>query len=365
MTSAVNRMFVSANHLARTAVHATIANVPQTRSPAAVRYAVGVARREGVPASRLLAGTGLTEDGLVALGYAIDQEAEFALTANLIGELGDPVRVGIDVGSQIKVGDLGIWGYALISSATGGEAVSVAIAYVSLSPTLLNPQPARSGDIASVVLRDEHLPIDVRDYYCARDLSALPLLMRTAGLDMSSLTAEIRFGGSDGAQLRAALSPIAVECDAPQHRIRFSVDGLATALPTADPVTRAACARECERLVHARTQRSTLSATIRSRFAQTPDTMPAIDDLAAELHMSTRTLRRQLDAEGTSYRALRTEVASTLAIELLSVVGLSVNEVARRLGYSESTSFSHAFRRWTGRPASDYRPVPGRGGLSI
>jgi AraC-like DNA-binding protein len=37
-----------------------------------------------------------------------------------------------------------------------------------------------------------------------------------------------------------------------------------------------------------------------------------------------------------------------LAVELPSVVGLSVNEVACRLGYSDTTAFSHAFRRWTG-----------------
>ena len=39
------------------------------------------------------------------------------LTTNLLG-VGDPVDVGIAVGSQVTVGDLGIWGYALISSAT-------------------------------------------------------------------------------------------------------------------------------------------------------------------------------------------------------------------------------------------------------
>ena len=32
-----------------------------------------------------------------------------------------------------------------------------------------------------------------------------------------------------------------------------------------------------------------------------------------------------------------------------------VTEVARRLGYSDATAFSHAFRRWTGRAASDFR----------
>ena len=161
--------------------------VSVTRSPAGVRYALTLARQVGVSGHRVMAGTGLTEDQVIVSGYAIDQDAEFVLTTNLLAELGDPVDVGIAVGSQVTVGDLGIWGYALISSATGAEALSVAVAYVSLAPTLFTPQPVRSGDTTTIVLRDEHLPVDVRDFYAARDLSVLPLLLRTAGLGESAL----------------------------------------------------------------------------------------------------------------------------------------------------------------------------------
>jgi AraC-like DNA-binding protein len=334
--------------------------VPTTRSPAGIRYAVAVARDAGASLDRLLTGTGLSEAELMVAGYRIDQDAEFILTENLVREMGDAVAAGIAVGSRGTVGDLGIWGYVLISSATIAEALSVAVAYISLSPTLSAPEPIRSPDGTAVLLRYEHLPVDLRDYYAARDLSALPLLLRTAGLRETTLTLETRFVAEQGQCLAAAVHPIPVETGAAQHRIRVPDGGMFARLPTADPVTRAACARECERLVHVRAHRPTLSAAIRSRFAQTPDAMPGIDELAAELHMSPRTLRRQLEHEATSYRELRKDVSQTLAAELLGVVGLSVNEVARRLGYSDATAFSHAFRRWTGEPASGLRHTVGR-----
>ncbi len=324
-----------------------------TRCPAGVRYALALARAEGMSAAQALAGTGLTEDQVLAAHHAIDQAAEFTLIANLVAGIGDAVAAGIVVGSRLTAGDLGIWGYALISSATGAEALGVAVDYVSLSPTLFSPQPEHSGDAGSVVLRDAHLPVDLRDYYAARDFTALPLLLRMAGFSDPAVTLQTRLDGERGRRLAAAVHPIAVQTGADQHRICFPRWALTTRLPTADPVTRAACARECERLVQ--THEPTLTATVRSRFARTPEAMPGIDDLAAELHMSTRTLRRQLEAEGTSYRELRNDVGLTLAVELLGVVGLSVTEVARRLGYSDTTAFSHAFRRWTGRPASAYR----------
>jgi AraC-like DNA-binding protein len=326
-----------------------------TRSPAGIRYAFAVARDAGLPFERLLAGTRWTENGVVAAGYRIDQDDEFVMTANLVHELGDPLAAGISVGSQFTVGDLGIWGYALLSSANAGEALTVALAYATLSPTVFNPQSVQVGDVTTVVLRYEHLPVDVREYYAARDLSALPLLLRMSGLATAPLTVGVPFEGEQGEQLRTALFPFDMETGATQYRFCIPTAALALRLPTADPITRAACARECERLVHTVNSAPTLSATVRSRFAQSPEAMPTIDELAAELHMSTRTLRRQLDHEHTSYRELRNDVAHALAVELLSVVGLSVNEVARRLGYSDATAFSHAFRRWTGRPASDYR----------
>ena len=83
--------------------------------------------------------------------------------------------------------------------------------------------------------------------------------------------------------------------------------------------------------------------------------MPDLDQAAETLHLHPRTLRRHLKSEGTSWRALTNEVRSTLAAELLSHVGLSVEELADRLGYSETAAFTRAFIRWFGVPPSTYR----------
>lgn len=70
-------------------------------------------------------------------------------------------------------------------------------------------------------------------------------------------------------------------------------------------------------------------------------------DVAAELHVDVRTLRRHLAAEGTSYRTLVDEVRHQRALELL-VHDVPVAEVAAELGYSETATFSRSFRRWEG-----------------
>ncbi len=76
--------------------------------------------------------------------------------------------------------------------------------------------------------------------------------------------------------------------------------------------------------------------------------------IADELCITERTLHRRLAAERTSYRALVDEVRVTLALAMLES-GLTVEETARQLGYSETAAFSRAFTRWVGTPPSKHR----------
>jgi AraC-like DNA-binding protein len=71
--------------------------------------------------------------------------------------------------------------------------------------------------------------------------------------------------------------------------------------------------------------------------------------------MTARTLHRKLADEQTSFRSLLDEVRGSLAEELLASPGLSVKEIAERLGYAEPSSFIHAFKRWKGVPPRAFR----------
>ena len=72
----------------------------------------------------------------------------------------------------------------------------------------------------------------------------------------------------------------------------------------------------------------------------------AMDDVAAAMGLSRQTLYRRLKAEGVSFEqvldALRRKMAETY------LETLSVNETAYLVGFSETSAFSRAFKRWTG-----------------
>ena len=71
--------------------------------------------------------------------------------------------------------------------------------------------------------------------------------------------------------------------------------------------------------------------------------------IAKALALSARTLSRRLADEGTTYEEVVDQLRQTLALQYIKDRGISISQIAWLLGYEGSTSFNHAFKRWTGR----------------
>jgi AraC-like DNA-binding protein len=105
-------------------------------------------------------------------------------------------------------------------------------------------------------------------------------------------------------------------------------------------------------------QASTLSITHRIREILGNDfreEMPSFEALTGLLNMSARTLRRRLEKEGTSYQRIKDNARRDAAISLLSRDGLTVSEVAERVGFSDPSAFHRSFKKWTGQSPGSYR----------
>ncbi|MEM9070522.1 MAG: helix-turn-helix domain-containing protein [Myxococcota bacterium] len=76
-------------------------------------------------------------------------------------------------------------------------------------------------------------------------------------------------------------------------------------------------------------------------------------DVAQQLSLTTRTLERKLQEEGTTFREVRSHVQESLARELIAERPLK--ELAYLLGFGDARAFARAFRRWTGVSPSEFR----------
>ncbi|MDH4396852.1 MAG: AraC family transcriptional regulator [Limnobacter sp.] len=103
---------------------------------------------------------------------------------------------------------------------------------------------------------------------------------------------------------------------------------------------------------------SNLSAQIRRKLRNTaPAEWPNFSELVQQFHVSEATLRRRLDDEGESYQGIRDGLRRDLAIGLLSNSQKSLADIAQALGFSETSAFHRAFKKWTGIRAGEYRVI--------
>ena len=82
---------------------------------------------------------------------------------------------------------------------------------------------------------------------------------------------------------------------------------------------------------------------------------PTIEQVAANLNLSVRTLQRRLKEEALTFKIILDELKKQFALDYLKNKNLSVKEVAYLLDYADSSSFIRTFRRWTGLSPEKYR----------
>ncbi len=88
-----------------------------------------------------------------------------------------------------------------------------------------------------------------------------------------------------------------------------------------------------------------------------PENNLHIDAVARHLGMSRRTLQRRLSEKKLTFSALVEDVQKRYALRFFEDASMNITEVAHLCGFSELSTFSRAFKRWTGMSPKDYRKV--------
>lgn len=144
---------------------------------------------------------------------------------------------------------------------------------------------------------------------------------------------------------------------AQHNEYHFPKESLALTFPLSNSVAREIAERKCQQKMKELEHLDDLVSKIKTLMLATPSYFPNLDDLSQQLHMSTRTLRRKLTDLDTSYQEILDELRKELAVNYLQNSALSILEIAHMLQFSDSSNFSSAFRKWTGKSPSDYRAI--------
>jgi len=154
-----------------------------------------------------------------------------------------------------------------------------------------------------------------------------------------------------------------VSFDTPDIKLIYNLDEISQPIPGGNP----RLAQATEKLVveylgrmqlrPANTQ-SLLPQVRQALFELLPRGEANLDDVAAQLHVSPRTLHRKLDEQDTNFRQLLEQVRKQLALDYIGQAHLSIGEISFLLGFASNSNFSRAFKRWTGQSPQDYRQQP-------
>jgi AraC-like DNA-binding protein len=284
---------------------------------------------------------------------------EIVAVRRLLARLPDDVGVGVDVGSRFKLTHAGLLGFAAMSCATLREMFDIDMRYFSLTMLHIDLKLFDGAQDCVLELDVDHLPADVRRFFIERDLAAIVSTIGAFAYEVveryaDKVTAEVSLD-KDVLSPLLTLVPIEnISFERAHTRLHFPRAMFDEPLPQADAHTLELCMAQCDVLMQRNERRRGITAVVRSKLFRKSGGFPTLPEVAAELDVHPRTLRRQLAEEGTSFRALLNEARSTLAVDLLCNVGLNVEEVSKRLGYTDTSTFCHAFKRWHGVPPSAY-----------
>lgn len=322
------------------------------RSSASVRLLVEFGQEQGLGISDILARSRLKEADLADPAIELDASQELCVVGNLIRACRQP-GLGLEVGMRYNFASYGLWGLGLISSATAGDALALALRFIPLTFAFCRISGGLDGEMCTVTFEAPDVEPALQRFLVERDVAAAARLMReTMGPDFTLSRFTLKHTIQPGASWlegQLGMREGRPAFGASSNSLGFDRNLLNLRLPQANPVTVAMCERACEELLERRRARLGTGECVRQYLAAAPLNMaPDLSQAARTLGLSDRTLKRRLQDEGTSYRILLAEVRGCQANELLGDRTLSLTQIAERMGFSDLSSFSQAYKRWFG-----------------
>jgi len=315
------------------------------------------AGEQGLDMGFCLEGSGIGAGVFAEPDATITPEQELHVVQRLVAALGEPFRLGFDVGLRYHFTVLGIMGLGLKSSASAGESAQRGMRFAGTAFSLIDYHMTSSAGAPALRLRLDHLPTGAREFLLARDLGAMRTihdeLIPGAPFGISHVALEMPW--QPGMERVRTLFGCPLQTDMPESVLKLNPVTLSQGLRQANQITARQCDVHCEALMEKRQLDPCLVTRVRQILINAELPMPSLDETARRLNVSVRGLRRQLRAEGAQWRRLVDGVVEERARALLASGDFSVQMVAEKLGYAEASSFSHAFKRWTGLSPGHYQ----------
>jgi AraC-like DNA-binding protein len=303
----------------------------------------------GANTAEVLARAGLTGADLSDPEKRLPREVMVMMWTAAVEVTGDEA-FGLHVAERLRPGMFDVIEYLARSSHTLGEAAARAQRYVRLFDDVAQLALEPDGDMITLVPRLGQglaFPLGVVDCVLA---ATLMFARQTTGVPL--VPVEVTFTHEPPRDIaeyqRIFGSPVRFQ--AAREGLTFAKEHLALPLVTADPHLSAILDRHASELLRRLPPVDNFVDRVRCMLAEElRGGDPSAERIATRMHMSSRTLRRRLEEQGSGVQPLLDDLRKELALRYLEEARLGLDEIAFELGFADARAFRRAFKRWTGR----------------
>lgn len=272
-------------------------------------------------------------------------------------ELTGDHNFGLHIGESVDLSAFDVVGYCALNSPTLGAAFARVARYHSIwtDGALFTLETA--DDTSAIVYRYSDPSILEHRQDSEMTLATVTTLCRNiATPDFTPATVEFQHAAPADLSEHRRLFNCPVKFGAPANRLFFPRSFLSMPIAKADASLCALLDRHAEELLTKYPPRDLLIDRVRTVIAdEFRGGEPSLERIADHLGLTPRTLQRKLQELGTSYNDVLDQMRRQLAMRYLREPQMAICEVAYLLGFSESSSFHRAFKRWTGLTPKEFR----------
>lgn len=314
-------------------------------------------RLRGVDAMQVLEEVGIDPAGMVRPDWRISHDLMNEFMRRAV-EATEDEAFGLYAAEQLQPQVLHGLGLAWLASDTVYDGLRRLVRFGKLISTGANLSLEEEGDLVHLRV-DRTLQIE-NFAYAGRDYT-VGMIVRMCRLTLGEFIAPVRVEIErplpDEPERWEYMLASKIVFDAPGTRITWSKADIEDPLVTGDPGLARVNDEQTQAYLDSFLAQSTSREVVLRIVERLPDGPPNQQQIAEDMNVSNRTLQRKLKDEGTSFMDLLQDTRLQLARKYLRQPSRSVVETAYLLGFSEPSTFSRAFKRWTGVAPAEYRDI--------
>jgi AraC-like DNA-binding protein len=311
-------------------------------------------KESGVRVSSVLQSAGLPSGLLDQPRVLVTTEEFFALWWG-IGQVSPDPAIGLALGTAAKSEHFDPVILAALSAGSFGEAMRQIARYKQLScpeEVVLEPNDAEWAIQFRWLLANEAEPAVLTDLCFAWVLS---IARHGTGMRISPLRLELQRPRANARSFERHFG-CPVVFGAARNAIVFRASDAELRFVTRNAELLAMLAPQLDEELKQNKREESFPERVRSTIQRKlTGSRPKMQEIARELHISSRTLQRRLQDAGSSFQKALEEARHQLARHYLTNSLLELSETAHLLGYEDSNSFVRAFRIWEGVPPAHWR----------